>query len=305
MSLNGDPRDARETHMTLTDPELLGLLGLGLGAGVLGALVGIGGGVVIVPVLLLVFGFDVRIAVATSLLAVVGTSVAAGSAQLGTGMANLRLGLSLELASITGGIAGGLIATAIAPGVLSALLGILLGMTAVLLLRGRDEHGRADAAEQANVAGARPVTGEQAVGSLSGAYLDGNTGELVAYEATRVPAGSVIAFGAGTVSGLLGVGGGFLKVPMMNLVMRLPLKVSAATSNFMVGITALSSLSIYIARGYLYPYAAAPVVIGAMVGALSGTRLQHRSPARRLRLVLASVLAVVAAQLLLQTLGMP
>jgi uncharacterized membrane protein YfcA len=284
--------------MTLTDPQLLELLALGLGAGTLGALVGIGGGVVVVPALLLVFGFDVRIAVATSLLAVVGTSVAAGSAQTGNGLANLRIGLSLELASISGGIAGGLIATAIAPDVLSVLLGVLLGVTAVLLLRGRDEHGTIDDEDATG-----PSEGRQAVGRLAGAYIDGRTGRLVGYEAARVPAGSALAFGAGTLSGMLGVGGGFLKVPAMNLVMGLPLKVSAATSNFMVGLTALGSLFIYIARGYLYPYAAAPVVVGVMMGALAGTHLQHRSSPFLLRIILAAVLAVVAAQLLLRVVG--
>jgi uncharacterized membrane protein YfcA len=284
--------------MTLTDPQLLGLLAVGLGAGALGALVGIGGGVVVVPALLLVFGFDVRVAVATSLLAVVATSVAAGSAQLGNGLANLRIGLSLELASITGGIAGGLIATAIAPNALSILLGILLGVTAVLLLRGQDVHGTVEDAEPNGTDG-----GRQAIGRLAGTYLDGRTGRRVDYEAERVPAGSALAFGAGTVSGMLGVGGGFLKVPAMNLVMGLPLKVSAATSNFMVGITALSSLFIYIARGYLYPYAAAPVVLGVMAGALAGTRLQHRSSPLLLRVVLAAVLGLVAIQLLLRAVG--
>lgn len=285
--------------MPVTDPELLGLLALGLGAGTLGALVGVGGGVVIVPALLLVFGFDVRVAVATSLLAVVGTSVAAGSARPGPGLVNQRLGLSLELASITGGIAGGLIATAIAPQLLSVLLGVLLGVTAVLLVRGRDEHGHADgdaapAADAPDVADSR-----QAVGRLAGSYRDGHTGSLVAYQAVRVPAGSVMAFGAGTVSGMLGVGGGFLKVPAMNLVMRVPIKVSAATSNFMVGITALASLFIYIARGFLFPYVAAPVVVGTLVGALSGAQLQHRSSPRVLRLVLSLVLALLAVRLLL------
>jgi len=286
--------------MAVTTPELLGLLVLGLGAGTLGALVGIGGGVVIVPVLLLVFGFDVRVAVATSLLSVVGTSVAASSAQLGFGATNQRIGLSLELATITGGIIGGLVATAIAPEVLSILLGVMLGVTAALLVRGRDEHG---AAEADHDDADRPAAAHQAVGRLAGSYHDGHTGRVIAYQAQRIPATSAVALAAGAVSGMLGVGGGFLKVPAMNLVMRLPLKVAASTSNFMVGITALASLFIYIEGGYFHPYAAAPVVVGVMVGALFGARMQHRSSPRSLRIVLALVLAVVAIQLLVKALG--
>lgn len=282
--------------MPISAPELLGLLALGLGAGLLGALVGIGGGVVIVPALIVLFGFDVHIAVATSLLAVIATSVAAGSVHLGSGLANLRIGLSLEIATTAGGIAGGLIATAISPNALSIVLGVVLGLTAVLLVKGRDDHAAdgsdADDADDATSA-------HQAVGRLAGTYLDGHTHQLISYEATRVPAGSAVAASAGILSGMLGVGGGFLKVPAMNLVMRVPLKVAAATSNFMVGITALASLFIYMARGYFYPYAAAPVALGVMIGALSGTQLQHRSSPRLLRWILSLVLAGVAIQLLL------
>ncbi len=280
--------------MTITDPMLIELLLLGAGAGALGALVGIGGGVVIVPVLLLVFGFDVRIAVATSLLAVVATSVAAGSVHLGTGLANLRIGLSLEVVTIAGGIAGGLIATSIDPRLLAVLLAVVLGVSAALLLKGRDEEGSPDGARNAGT-----IEAHEAVGQLAGTYRDGHDGGLVAYRARRVPAGASMALAAGALSGMLGVGGGFLKVPAMNLVMQLPLKVSAATSNFMVGLTALGSLFIYIARGYFYPYAAAPVVIGVIVGGLAGARLQHRSSPTVLRLVLSGVLAVVAAQLVM------
>jgi hypothetical protein len=280
--------------MTIADPMLIGLLVLGIGAGALGALVGIGGGVVIVPVLLLVFGFDVRVAVATSLLAVVATSVAAGSVHLGTGLANLRIGLSLEVVTIAGGIAGGLIATSIDPRFLSVLLAVVLGVSAALLLKGRDEHGLRDGPGDAE-----PIEAHQTVGRLAGTYQDGHGGGLVAYEARRVPAGASLALGAGALSGMLGVGGGFLKVPAMNLVMQLPLKVSAATSNFMVGLTALGSLFIYIARGYFYPYPAAPVVIGVMLGGLVGARLQHRSSPNVLRLVLSGVLTIVAVQLIL------
>jgi uncharacterized membrane protein YfcA len=277
--------------MVVTGSELLGFLLLGLAAGTLGALVGIGGGVIVVPALILVFGFEAHIAIATSLLAIVGTSVTAGAQP---SPANLRIGTSLELTSILGGMAGALIATAIAPQLLSILLGILLAATAALLIRRGEGHGvghpqtDAEAAKETR----RP-------GRLGGTYVDARTGTQQDYEARRVPTGSAIAFGAGAISGVLGVGGGFLKVPTLNVVMGLPLKVSAATSNFMVGITALGSLAIYVARGYLYPYAAAPVVLGGMVGAIAGMHMQRRSSPTLLRTVLAVVLMFVSAQLLL------
>ena len=286
--------------MSLALPEFAGLLVLGVGAGTLGALVGLGGGVVVVPVLILVFHLDVRVSVATSLLAVIATSVAAGSVHLGSGLANLRVGLRLELATAGGGIVGGLVATAVAPEALSFLLGVVLAATAVLLLRGRDsEEPLADSDD-----GPRgPDRPHQAVGRLAGSYRDGYSGVVRSYEAERVTAGSALAFAAGGLSGMLGVGGGFLKVPAMNLLMRLPLKVSTATSNFMVGITALASLFIYLSRGYFYPYLAAPVAGGVMLGALAGTRLQDRSAPRSLRRLLGAILALIAVQLSIDAFG--
>lgn len=175
----------------------------------------------------------------------------------------------------------------------------MLSVTAVLLVRGRDEHGSDADADDPR----RPAEAHQAIGWLAGSYHDGHTGRLVAYQAQRIPATSAVALGAGAVSGMLGVGGGFLKVPAMNLVMRLPLKVAASTSNFMVGITALASLFIYIEGGFFHPYAAAPVVVGVMAGALLGARLQHHSSPKVLRVVLAVVLAFVAVQMLLRAAG--
>ncbi len=289
--------------MELTVLATVGLVALGLGAGVLGTLVGIGGGVIIAPVLIAVFDLDVRVAVATSLVGVVATSVAAGSVHLGSGLANLRLGLSLEVATTVGGIAGGLIATSISPRVLSILLGVVLGVTVGLLLRGRDDHDAADGPGASDDGVATPDAEPAGPDGLAGTYVDGYTGRRVAYRTHRLPAGAAIAAGAGALSGMLGVGGGFLKVPAMNLVMRVPLKVAAATSNFMVGITALASLSIYVARGYVYPYPSALVAVGVMAGALGGTRLQHRSSSQRLRWILAVALAAITVEILWDALG--
>lgn len=271
----------------------LALVGLGLGAGVLGALVGVGGGIVIVPALVVAFGIDVRIAVAASLLSVVATSVAAGSVHLGSGLANLRLGLRLEVVTTAGAIAGGLVATSIPTEVLSFLLaGVLLLTVALLLRRGRDGAPAAVAAAELR----RPSP-------LAGSYTDGYSGQIVVYDVERLPAGAAVSGVSGAISGMLGVGGGFLKTPAMNLLMGVPLKVAAATSNFTVGITALASLSVYVTRGLFHPYLAALLATGVALGALWGARLQHRSSPRRLKQVLAAVLVFAAVQVIMDATG--
>lgn len=280
--------------MDLVPPALAALVLLGVIAGLLGALVGIGGGVVVVPGLIVGFGFDVRVAVATSLVAVIATSTAAGAVYVGRGQTNMRLGMTLEIATTLGGITGGLLATSIPPEALAVMLALLLLVTSGLLVRGRDGHGGTD--EQRGVAGGQ---GYEVHGELAGGFVDPRTGALIDYRAEGVVGGSLVAGLAGLASGLLGVGGGFLKVPAMDLVMRVPVKVAAATSNFMIGVTALSSTAVYAARGYVLPLAAAPVALGVVGGALVGTRLQGRASPALLRRVLAVVLLIVAVQLLI------
>jgi uncharacterized membrane protein YfcA len=284
----------------------LGLIVLGLFAGWLGAVVGIGGGVVIVPVLVLAFGYDIRIAVAASLVAVVATSTAAGSAYVGEGLANMRLGMTLEIATTLGGITGGLVAVLIAPSVISGLFAVMMVITTFLVLRGRDEHGELDGAEEDDAdddLGPEGLKGYELPGRLAGAYYDHHRGGMVTYEAERLGVGSSISFVAGALSGLLGVGGGFLKVPAMNLGMKVPIKVAAATSNFMIGVTAIASLFVYFARGYLHPLLAAPLAVGVVGGALVGAATSaHVSPVV-LRRILAVVLLAVSVQMALNAFG--
>lgn len=282
--------------MTIDAGVIAGLVGLGAVAGTLGALVGIGGGVVLVPALVLLFGFDFRIAVAISLVAVIATSTAAGSVYVATGQTNMRLGMTLEVATTVGGIAGGLLATVVPTTWLAQLLAALLLVTAALLLRQGDEPGEADRADHAG-------DGYETTGRLAGGYVDERTGDLVGYEAQRLWLGGGLSAVAGTASGLLGIGGGFLKVPAMHLGMRVPVKVAAATSNFMIGVTALSSFAVYLSRGDVRPYPAALVAVGVTAGSLLGTRLQGRSSPRVLQRVLAAVLALVAVQLVVRAMG--
>lgn len=276
---------------------LLLLAVLGLGAGWLGALVGIGGGVVIVPALVLGFGADVKSAVATSLVAVIATSTAAGSVYLGRGLANMRLGMTLEVATTIGGITGGLVAATVPSDVLAGVFATIMAVTAVLMFR------RGSAEEEVVAEADGDSSGWEEPGALAGAYRDPIGGRLVAYRVHRVPLGSAVSLVAGAVSGMLGVGGGFLKVPAMNLGMGVPMKVATATSNFMIGVTAAASVFIYFNRGYIEPLVVVPVVLGVVLGSLAGTRLSGAAPPELLKRVLAVVLIGVAVEMGLRSAG--
>lgn len=297
--------------MDLTLPTVVALAVLGVFAGWLGAIIGIGGGIVIVPVLVLVFGFDIRIAVATSLVAVVATSTAAGSAYVGKGTANMRLGMTLEVATTIGGIIGGLVAVLIAPSVLSGIFAVVMLITAALVGRRDDsdpvpgEGGSGQGMAPDDAAGpssGEPIGWEQP-GSLAGAFYDDHVGTLVTYRAERVGIGGAISLLAGTVSGMLGVGGGFIKVPAMTEGMRVPIKVAAATSNFMIGVTAIASLFVYFARGYVHPYTVVPVALGVVAGASLGAATSSKVPPSVLRKILVGVLVFVAIQMALSAFG--
>lgn len=287
--------------MTISVVGVVVLVVLGLGAGLLGALVGIGGGIVIVPALVLGFGYDIRIAVAASLISVVATSTAAGSAYVGAGLANMRLGMTLEIATTVGGITGGLVAVLISPSVLSALFAGVVVVTALLISRGVDDEG--DTEDDLRDGTSPESRGWEEAGALGGAFYDRRAGRLVPYRAERLGLGSAISFLAGTVSGLLGVGGGFLKVPAMSLGMRVPIKVAAATSNFMIGVTAIASLFVYFARGYVHPLVAAPVALGVSAGAIAGAHVSARVSSGAVRWTLVAVLLFVAVQMALKSAG--
>ena len=336
-------------HQHVSGLTALGLAAIGIFAGWLGAVVGIGGGVIIVPTLVLAFGFDTKVAIASSLVAVVATSAAAGSAYAGAGQTNMRLALVLEIATTIGGLAGGLVAVLIAPTVLDGIFAVVMLVTATLMFRGRDEHGEVNE-EAEDAAGApaapQPATvaaatglggggagnlgelgigpdlepgpegdgaaglvasgdrvGYEERGHLGGAYHDQQTGILVHYRAVRLWIGWAVSFLAGLLSGLLGVGGGFLKVPAMTLGMKVPIKVAAATSNFMIGVTAVASLFVYFARGYVLPFAAAPVALGIAVGAFVGAKSSQRVSGKTLGKILGAVLIFVALQMGLKAFG--
>lgn len=267
------------------------VLAVSIGAGLLGALGGVGGGLIIVPALIILFGIDIQLAAGASIVAVIATSSGAAATFVREGLANLRIGMFLELATTTGAVVGALIAGIVAPSLLLALLGaILLASAGMQLLRLGDPPG----SDQPPAPGRLRLVGE---------YHSVRLGRTVSYGSRRVPLGFGVMWVAGLVSGMLGIGSGALKVLAMDGVMRLPMKVSSATSNFMIGVTAAASAGIYLARGDVDATLAAPVAVGVLIGAVLGSRLLPRLSNRTIRLVFTPVLVVIAVELLLRAAG--
>ena len=288
--------------------EVTLLLGAGgVLAGVFGALLGLGGGVLIVPLLTLGFGVPFREAVAISLLAVITTSSAGAAVYLRQGLANLRLGLTLELATAVGGLVGGLIAFALSERVLAGIFAGLLVYTAISMFRGRRSDAQAADVRPAPAADelpptpvrARPAVGDEAPPHAEPDRFEAYTATLVGpgYGVRRLPLGLALSGVAGVISALLGVGGGTIKVPAMNLVMGVPLRVAVATSNLMIGVTASASAVLYLMRGAVDPWLAGPVVLGVFVGASAASRAAHRVPVAVLRSLFVVVLGWVALEM--------
>src|SRR3954453_267973 len=248
-------------------------------AGVFGSLLGLGGGVLIVPLLTLGFGRPLREAVAVSLVSVIVTSSAAAGVYLPRHVANLRLGMVLELFTATGALVGGLIAFLLNEQLLAGLFAALLIYVALTMIR-RPPEKAPDPAAAANAP-------EGFLGTLSGP----------GYTVHDLPGGMAGSTFAGVVSALLGVGGGIVKVPTMNLVMGVPLRTATATSNLMIGITATAGAAIYLLRGEINPYIAGPVALGVFIGASIGSRTAPRIRPPRLRLLFVVVLAYPALQM--------
>jgi hypothetical protein len=283
----------------------LGLIAGGAAAGVFGSLLGLGGGVLIVPLLTLAFGLPLRDAVAVSLVSVIVTSSASAGVYLQRHVANLRLGMVLELFTATGALVGGLIAFLLDERVLAGLFAILLAWVAVSMLR-RSESSAPEPEP-------RPIGSVDANDADSHVATEPDQGPFAAFEADlsgpdyqirRLPFGMGGSVFAGLVSALLGVGGGIVKVPVMHLVMGVPLKVATATSNLMIGITATSSAMIYLLRGGIDPYVAGPTALGVFVGASLGSRIAGRIDVRILRWLFAAVLAYTAVVMAQKALGL-
>ena len=263
----------------------------GAAAGVFGALLGLGGGILIVPLLTLGLGVPLREAVAVSLVSVIVTSSAAAGVYLERHVANLRLGMVLELFSASGALVGGLIAFLLSERVLAGLFAALLIYVAVTMIRRREAP--APDRPPATAAGENPP---------APTFTDSLGGP--GYRVHRLPMGMAGSVVAGLVSALLGVGGGIVKVPTMHLAMGVPMKVATATSNMMIGITATSSAVIYLLRGQIDPFVAGPTALGVFVGAMVGTRIAHRVDTRILRILFVAVLAYTAVEMAQKALGL-
>jgi uncharacterized membrane protein YfcA len=279
--------------------ELLLLIG-GLAAGVFGALLGLGGGVLIVPLLTLGFGLTFREAVGASLVCVIVTSSAAASVYLQRDEANLRLGMTLEMFTALAALGGGLVAFLLPDKLLAVLFAALLLYVAVTMVRGRGGETvpgpEPDGVDAPQVA--EPLDPTERAGGGLAAALSG-PGYRV-HSLGRGVAGSLLA---GVVSALFGVGGGIVKVPVMNLVMGVPLRVATATSNLMIGVTASAGALVYLFRGGIDPYIAAPTAVGVFIGASLAARLAHRVDTGVLRLLFAATLLFTALQMGLR--GLP
>lgn len=298
------------------------LLASGAAVGVFGSLLGLGGGILLVPVLTLGFGLPLREAVAISLVSVIVTSSASAGVYLQRHVANLRLGMVLELFTAMGALAGGLIAFMLPAAVLEALFAVLLTWVAVSMIRRRGASAAVSAAVVADGDPAHSPVGDSpvaepetparvdAVAGMPVAGTPGGDRDLASdlsgpgYHVQRMRFGMVGAVFAGVVSALLGVGGGIIKVPLMNLSMGVPLRVATATSNMMIGITATSSAVIYLLRDEIDPYVAGPVALGVFVGASFGSRVVNRIDVRYLRWLFVVVLLVTAAQMAIKALGL-
>ncbi len=269
-------------------PALPVLLALGVIGAFLGALGGIGGAVLLVPVLVLV-GVDPLVAAPLGLLSVAAGSLAAGARQLEAGLVHHRLGVTLEITASVGAIAGALLADVVEAALLTRALGVVAIAAAVAGVARKGVRNQPSGILSAEPAGEWP-------GTLAGAYHLGD--EVVPYHARRVPLGLVSMVAAGFVAGIAGVGGGFIKTPLMSELMHVPVKVAAATSTFTVGITASAGLLVFAAQGRVDYEAGAAVVVGGLVGGFGGALVAGRLDPRAIRKVLSALLVVVGLLLL-------
>ncbi len=265
---DGARQPGTDQEMDFTWTKVLELVLLGVVAGGVGSMTGIGGGLIVTPVLTLVFGVPIHHAIGASLCCVIATSTGAAASYVEHHLSDIRLGMTLELATTAGAVTGSLVAGMLSRGMLSMAFALFLIAAASVMLRRRS--------------GGNPLDSE----------------EVGTYRIRRLPLGMMGSGGAGVISGLLGVGGGIIKVPIMYLVMGVPFKVATATSNFMIGVTAAASAFIYYSRGDVRPLIAAPAAVGVFFGAALGSRLMRRTRSARLVLLLAGIMFYFAAMMI-------
>ncbi len=266
---------------------LLGLIGLGAGAGIMGALFGLGGGVIFVPVLMLVFGMAPAEAAAVSLVGIIAGSVGASSVFIEKGLSNIRLGLLLEVTTTIGAIAGAIIAGYLQDWLLSLIFCAVMIYSAIRMILSPEKI-------------VEPTDSE---GRMCFTYKDESNDDDITYEVQNVKAGGLTCVFAGMMSSMTGVGGGAIKVPVMNLIMHVPMKAASSTSSYMIGITAFSGAITYFVSGQLDLAFAGGVAIGAFIGAIAGSYAARKIDTKHLRRYFSVVLFIMSALVLLRVGG--
>lgn len=282
-------------HEWLQNPSIFAasLLLISIGAGIFGAILGLGGGVLIVPILTLLFGINIHYAVGASIVSVIATSSGAAVAFLRDRVTNIRVAMLLEVATTLGALTGAALSTMVSTQILFFIFAVVLFYSCLAMYKKKKEE---HLLTESNDWLANKL-------NLHSSYPDHYLGKQVPYAVTNVPLGFSLMYGAGTISGLLGVGSGVLKVPAMDTAMRLPIKVSSATSSFMIGVTAAASAGVYYVRGDIIPIVAAPVAIGVLIGAQLGTRIMMKLSSKRIRKFFLVVLMLIAIQMALKAFG--
>ena len=278
--------------------EILQFMLIAVFAGFLGSLVGLGGGIIITPALTILFGFDIKYAIGASIVAVIATSSGSAIAFVKDHVSNMRVGMLLEVFTTAGGVVGALMAGVFSSKLLYIFFSLILlnsfyGMLKKtgLINKGKREEDKVENDKYADKY------------KLNSTYYDKATGETVKYNVTNVPQGSLVMFGAGFASGLLGIGSGAFKVVALDTYMKLPIKVSTATSNFMMGVTATASALIYFFNGTINPVVAAPIAIGTLIGSRTGAKVMQRLDAKYIRYIFLPILLFTIINMLLKGLG--
>ena len=278
--------------------EILQFMLIAVFAGFLGSLVGLGGGIIITPALTILFGFDIKYAIGASIVAVIATSSGSAIAFVKDHVSNMRVGMLLEVFTTAGGVVGALMAGVFSSKLLYIFFSLILLNSFYGMLKKTGLITKVKKEEE-NVENDKYADKYK----LNSTYYDKATGETLKYNVTNVPQGSLVMFGAGFASGLLGIGSGAFKVVALDTYMKLPIKVSTATSNFMMGVTATASALIYFFNGTINPVVAAPIAIGTLIGSRTGAKVMQRLDAKYIRYIFLPILLFTIINMLLKGLG--
>ncbi|WP_413513664.1 sulfite exporter TauE/SafE family protein [Myroides odoratus] len=258
-----------------------------LAAGFIGSLSGLGGGIIIIPLLTVFLGVDIHYAIGTALVSVIATSSGSASAYVREGITNMRLGMFLEIATTIGAVVGALLSTNAPTSLLAIIFGATLIFSSLNSVRKKEDH--LIQPEQGSILAKKL--------KLAGSYPTG-TGQTVSYSMTNVLGGFSMMGVAGMMSGLLGIGSGAFKVIAMDTIMKVPFKVSTTTSNFMMGVTAIASSVIYIQKGYIEPTICMPVIIGVLIGSMLGAKVLMKANTKKLKLFFAVLIFIIALNMI-------